>query len=766
LNRPAEAFEQLSQALRSNPGNAEIWNRRGLVLCALGRFDEAGRDFDRAVKLNPRYAEALCNRGKVLATLRRLDEALAAFEGAVAVEPKLVDAWYCRGNACYELERYDEAQAAFEQVLKLRPDRPDAWLGRGNVAYKLKLYGKAIAAYDRALALHPSYAEAHSNRATVLVDKASYRQAIMGFEAALRLKPDLTDAWTGIGSAYGQLGEFDKAGLAFDKALALNPHLVKAWVGRGNLLAIVKRYEDAHVAFNRALERDPQFGEAWMGKAYALEQLRRLDEAIVACDRALALDPESGFAAGTRLNLKLLACNWTSLDAEISQLLNLTRSQQPSRGGAFDPALDAHIAPGKIAQPLVMARLVDDPAVLLRCAVNWAHAYASHPAPFVHTRRARAGKIRLGYLSQDFVQQHPTGRGLIELFEKHDTSRFELHGVSLSATDRSSARRRIEASFAEFHDVSALSDDAAANLVHRLDLDVIVEMVPFSRDSRPAILACRPVPVQVNGWSAGYSSGARHLDYILGDSLLLPFSDQAFFSEKIVHLPQTCFPYDSTQPIADRIPQRSEEGLPEGSFVFCSFNSSYKNTPRFFAVWMRLLREVDGSVLWLARNNNFAVANLRRAASQAGIDPNRLVFAAKCDAIEDHLARHKLADLVLDTLPYNSQTTAMDALWAGVPVLTCVGRSYAGRFAMSQLRGIGAPELIAPDLEAYERFAIGLARDPQRLRLIRAKIQNNRLTTPLFDTERLCRELESAYASMVDIWRRGEAPRSFSVESS
>jgi predicted O-linked N-acetylglucosamine transferase (SPINDLY family) len=291
-------------------------------------------------------------------------------------------------------------------------------------------------------------------------------------------------------------------------------------------------------------------------------------------------------------------------------------------------------------------------------------------------------------------------------------------------------------------------------------------MVPHSHGSRPAILAHRPAPVQVNGWSAGYSTGTPYLDYILGDPLMLPFSDQPFFSEKIVHLPHTCFPYDSKQKIAARLPQRAEEGLPERGFVFCSFNNSYKITPKFFAVWMRLLREVPDSVIWLARNNDFTVANLRRAAEEAGIDPARLIFAEVRPAIEDHLARHQLADLVLDTLPYNAQTTAMDALWAGIPVLTCAGRSYAGRFATSQLHEIGVPELIAPDLAAYEQLAVALARDPQRLRQIRTTIENNRSTTPLFDTRRLCRELESAYTTMIDIWRRGEAPQSFSVDAS
>jgi protein O-GlcNAc transferase len=763
LNRPAEAFERLSQVLRSNPSDAETWNRRGLVLCALGRFDDASRDFGRAVELNPRYAEALCNRGKALATLGRLREALAAFDGALALEPNLADAWYCRGNTCQGLNRYDEARSAFDKALALRPDFAEAVLGRGNVCYALKQFGDAIAAYDEAIARNPGYAEAINNRATALLDLGRHRDAISGFEKALQLRPDFADAWLGLGGACYELPEFEKAGAAYERALGLNPRLVKAWIGQGNVLARGKQYQQALAAFDQALALDPHYAEVWIGRAEVLEAMRRFDEAIVACDRALAINPALGYGAGTRLNLKLLSCDWTNLKDETAQLVEGTR-RQASFDLQADASSDARIGIGKIAQPLVLARLIDDAAVLQASAVNWIRVYASCPTPFVHAPRPRAGKPRLGYLSQDF-RQHVTGRGFVEMFEKHDTSRFDLYGISLAPDDGSAVRKRIEAAFGQFHDVSALGDEAAARRIRELAIDVIVEMVPLSDGSRPAILAHRPAPIQVNGWSAGYSTGAPHLDYVLGDAVTLPFSDQPFYTEKIVHLPHTCFGYDSTQVANPRVPDRAEEGLPQDGFVFCSFNTSYKILPEFFAIWMRLLHRVEGSVLWLARNNDFSAANLRRAASEAGIDPKRLVFAQVRPAIEDHLARHRLADLALDTLPYNAQSTAMDALWAGVPILTCAGRSFCGRLAMSQLQSISLPELIAEDVRAYEELAVALAREPERLKQIRRKLERNRLTSPLFDTARLCRELEAAYETMMEIWHRGEKPRSFAVKA-
>jgi predicted O-linked N-acetylglucosamine transferase (SPINDLY family) len=255
------------------------------------------------------------------------------------------------------------------------------------------------------------------------------------------------------------------------------------------------------------------------------------------------------------------------------------------------------------------------------------------------------------------------------------------------------------------------------------------------------------------------------MDYIIGDPWTLPAGDERFFTEKVARLPHSWFAHDSTTAISSRVPTRAEEGLPERGFVFCCFNNSYKITPTFFAVWMRLLREVPNGVLWLARNNDFAAANLARAAKDAGVDPGRLVFAKVRPAIEEHLARHQLADLFLDTLPYNAQMTAIDALWAGLPAVTCAGRAFAGRAAMSMLHDLDLAELIARDLEGYEQLAIALARDPPRLKQIRQKLAGNRLTAPLFDTARLCADLEAAYTTMTEIRMRGERPQNFSVDA-
>jgi len=758
-HRPVEALERFSQALRINSNDAETWNRRGLTLCALQRFDQAGQDFDHAIEINPGYAEAYCNKGKALATLGRTEDALPAFDRAIALEPNFADAWYCRGNACNELKRNDEARAAFDRVLALQPDRAEAWLGRANACFGLDLHDAAIAAYEKALVLNPHYAEAHNNRATVLLEIKQYGRAIAGFERSLQLKPNLADAWLGLGASYYEISEFDKSHAAYEKALALNPGLVKAWVGRGNIDATFKRYNEALTAFDKASELDPNYIEVWIGRAEALAGMGRLDAAIGACDHALKLAPELGYVFGARLSLKLLACDWTNLDIETDQLGKLLRRQELASGG--DDASASHrVGRAQFAQPLGVARLIDDSSVLHACAVNWTHAYASHPPRFEHQPRKRGGKIRLGYLSPDFGR-HVTGFGIVEMLEKHDRGGFTLHGLSLARDDGSAIRRRIAGAFDQFEDLSRVDDETAARHIYSLGLDLVVEIAPLSRGSRPAILAHRPAPIQVNYGPPGYSTGATFMDYIIADEWTLPPSDRRFFTEKVAYIPNSWFAHDATVAISPTIPTKSDEGLPDNGFVFCCFNTSYKITPEFFAIWMRLLHAVDGSVLWLARNNVSAVLNLRCAARDAGIDPDRLIFAEVRPDIADHLARHRLADLFLDTLPYNAQTTAMDALWAGLPVLTCAGRSFAGRTAVSILYSMDLPELVTADTAAYERLAIELARDPWRLSRLRAKVKANRTTTPLFDTGRLCRELEFAYATMVDIYWRGESPRSF-----
>ena len=353
---------------------------------------------------------------------------------------------------------------------------------------------------------------------------------------------------------------------------------------------------------------------------------------------------------------------------------------------------------------------------------------------------------------------------IAELLERHDSARFEIIGVSCGPDDRSEMRARLVAAFDQFVDVRGKSDAEVARLLSELKVDIAVDLNGYTRDCRPGILAHRPAPIQVNYLGFPGTMGADFIDYIIADEVVLPFDQQRFYSERIVHLPDCCQPNDRRRQIADRTPARAEVGLPEHGFVFCSFNNSWKITPEVFDVWMRLLKAIDGSVFWL-REDAAVERNLRKEAAARGIDPGRLIFAPPMKRLEDHLARHRLADLFLDTLPYNAHTTASDALWVGLPVLTCMGNAFAGRVAASLLNAIGLPELVTHSIEDYEALALRLAKDPSLLEGYRNRLATNRLTHPLFDTDRFRHHIEAAYLQMWEIWQRGEQPRSFAVEA-
>jgi predicted O-linked N-acetylglucosamine transferase (SPINDLY family) len=373
----------------------------------------------------------------------------------------------------------------------------------------------------------------------------------------------------------------------------------------------------------------------------------------------------------------------------------------------------------------------------------------------------RHDKLRAAYLSADF-HRHATAYLMAELFERHDRSRFEIIGVSFGVDDKSETRKRLVAAFDQFYDVRGKSDEEVAKLLHDLQVDIAIDLKGYTEDARPGILAFRPAPIQASYLGFPGTMGVEFIDYIIADKTVAPFEHQPFYMEKIVHLPDCYQVNDTKRKIAERTPTRQQAELPQQGFVFCCFNNNWKITPDVFGVWMRLLHAVEGSVLWLLGDNESTERNLRMEAQARGIDPVRIVFASRLP-LDEHLARHRVADLFLDTLPYNAHTTASDALWAGLPVLTREGTAFAGRVAASLLHAIGLPELVTHSIEDYEALALRLARDPSLLQGYRNRLATNRLTHPLFDTERFRRHIEAAYLQMWEIWQRGEQPRSFAI---
>src|SRR6185369_7371278 len=430
----------------------------------------------------------------------------------------------------------------------------------------------------------------------------------------------------------------------------------------------------------------------------------------------------------------------------------------------FGSDLNEHVRGKKsIVSPFLLLGYRDDPKLQLQCAKNYIdYIVPAPPQPIWNGQTWRNDKLRVAYVSGDF-NSHPVAFLAAELFEKHDRSKFEFIGISFGMDDGSEMRRRLVAAFDRFYDVRSISDSTVAKLLGELQADIAIDLTGYTQNERPAIFAHRPAPIQVNYLGYPGTMGAPFIDYVIADKIVAPFELQPHFSEKIVHLPDCYQANDTKRKIAARAPTRQEAGLPDQAFVFCCFNNSWKITPEVFDVWMRLLHQVEDSVLWLLSDKGGAGRNLRAQAQRHGIDPSRIVFASQMPP-DEHLARHALADLFLDTLPYNAHTTASDALWTGLPLVTCIGVAVAGRVAASILHAASVPELITANLAEYEGLALKLAKDPARLAAMRAKLVRNRDTCALFNTDRFARHIEAAFVTMWETWQRGEKPKSFSVE--
>ena len=745
LNRHEEALATFDKTVAIFPNDAEAFNNRGNVLSALERYDQALASYDRALTIRPNYAEALNNRGNVLLALQRYNDALASYDVALAARSNNAEALKNRGLALEALARYEEALRSYVRALLIRPDYAEAHYQRGNVLARLKRYEEAVRSYDKAVCLSPDYAEAHDNRGNALAELKRYEEALASHDRALALRPDYAGAFNNRGIALEQLRRYEEALESFDQALLLKPDYAEALGNRGNTLSKLKCFELALTAYDQALTIKADDAEALCNRGSALSALRRHELAAASYEQALAVSPDDGTALCGLAGAALAVCDWRRT-AELGRRL----------------ADHVREARSPIA-PFALLGHCDDPSLLLRCAENFvAQQIPVPPPPLSDGIRARHEKIRVAYLSADF-RSHVMAYQVAELFELHDRARFEVIGVSFADDDGSDIRARLIKGFDRFIDVTARADGEVARLLHELEVDIAVDLMGHTLDARTGIFAYRPAPIQVAYLGYPGTSGADFIDYIIADEIVLPFDQQPFYTEKIVQLPECFFVNDSRRVISPTTPARRDAGLPEDGFVFCCFNNTAKIQPAMFDIWMRLLRRVGGSVLWLGQGNSSAPDNLRREAAARGVDPERLIFAGHLPAIEDHLARHRIADLFLDTLPYNAHGTASAALWAGLPVLTCRGKTFAGRVGASLLQAVDLPELVTESLDAYEALALRVAGDASLLGQVRGKLAQHRQSSPLFNGERFCRHLESAYSMMWERWQRGESRQGFRV---
>jgi predicted O-linked N-acetylglucosamine transferase (SPINDLY family) len=651
----------------------------------------------------------------------------------MAIEETLAHA-----TRCFRRGELGAAEALLSRVLAENPRHAEALHYLGVCCYRRGDCEAAVTHIRAALEVDNSSPYAHSNLGLALKRLQRLDEAIASFDAAIARAPGVAAFRSNRGLAYAEMRRFDAAQADFGKAVELDPNMAEAHSNRGKALIELGRFDAALEHIDRAIALRPDLAEAHCNRALAYRETSRFAEAMESCKRVIEIDPGFPNMAGYWLHDMMRACAWDDLALARARVLQMIDADEPA------------------ADPFVVLGIPSTPAQQQRCARCYRRGRFPASKPWSEAERNAHDRIRIGYFSADF-HNHAIAHLIAELLERHDRARFEIIGFSYGPERHDAWRRRIEKAVDRMVECASYADEEIAGLARQTEIDIAVDLMGYTRNARPGIFAFRPAPIQVNYLGFPGTMGMDCIDYIIADSTLIPASEETAYDEKVVYMPHSYQANDSTKLISDKPVDRVGHGLPEDGFVYCCFNNNHKISPEVFDIWMRLLRANERSVLWLFAGNPAATENLRKEAGSRGVAPGRLIFAPRRE-LSEHLARHRLADLFLDTFYYNAHTTASDALWAGLPVITRLGDTFAGRVAASLLRALDLPELVTETEAQYEALALHLTRNPEELAAIREKLARHRTSRPLFDAAGFAADIETAYHAMWDRYRTGLPP--------
>jgi predicted O-linked N-acetylglucosamine transferase (SPINDLY family) len=735
----AAAIASYNTALRLKPNHPEAHNNLGIALQEQGNLAAAIDSFNTAIKLKHNFPDSHNNLGNALRQLDDVVAAIASYNTALRLNPNYPEAHNNLGLALQEQGNLAAAIDSFNAAIQLKPNFPDAHNNLGNALRQVNDVAAAISSYNTALKLKPNYPEAHYNLGITFQEQGNLAAAIDSYKTAIQLKPSFPDAHNNLGAVLQDQRDLTAAITSYKTTIRLKPNYPEAHNNLGLALQEQGDLTGAINSYKIALQLKPHFPEVHNNLGNALQELGDLTAAIGSFNTALQLNPDYPFVVGSMTHLLCNNCEWSELAPLVSQITQAVCADEP------------------ITPPFALLALVDDLRLHRQAAATWVRELKT-PSSSLRPLAAkpRGERIHIAYLSADF-HNHATSYLMAELFELHDRDRFELTAISFGPAQESTMRQRLAMAFDRFEEVNNTSDIEVARMCREIGVDLAVDLKGFTQNCRAGILAHRCAPIQINWLGYPGTMAAPFIDYIVADHTLVSKDDLNDYSEKLIWLPDSYQVNDGKRVISDKTFTRAECGLPEMGFVFCCFNNNYKILPHTFDVWMQILKRVPDSILWLLEGNPTAAANLRREALARGIAPERLVFAKRMPLAE-HLARHRLANLFIDSWPYNAHTTASDALWSGLPVLTRAGRSFASRVAASLLQAIGMPELITRSDQHYEDLAVALAQDRARLQALQQKLAANRLNQPLFNCERFTRNLESAFEQVMERYWAGAEP--------
>lgn len=683
--------------LANSPSNdVRVFYNLGLIYQTLNRNHEALDAYDKALKILPDDIETLINKCSLLNDLHDSIAALKIANHVITLKPQIPQAWLNKGLAQISLHQLNDGINSYHQALRLDNKYCEAWT---NLAVAYFLQGKlqeSLEACDTSISINPNNAEAHLNKATILIEIKQYKKSIAELDQVLALSPNNYKALSNKGLALTQLRQFDAAINCLDSAINLNPNHPNSWFNKGLLLSEVSKY----------------------------------DESIICFQKLFSLEPNIDWADGELIHTKMKICLWEDdFDKQIESLKNKILVGQ------------------KVISPFALLPIIDDPKLHKDCSEIFIKTTVNSYTESINVINKNK-KIKVGYFSADF-HNHATSYLMAEFFELHNKNDFEIYAFSYGPNNLDEFQKRLKCAFNQFIDVSNSTNFEILELCQELNIDIAVDLKGYTQDARIELFSLRLAPIQIQYLGYPGTLAADYYDYVVADKIVISDINREFFTEKVIYLPNCYQVNDSKKIIPDKKFLREELGLPIDGFVFCCFNNNYKITPIIFDSWMRILENVPNSVLWLYEDNDFVSKNIKTEASKRNIDPNRIIFAKKM-SLSDHLSRYYLADLFLDTFPYNAHTTASDALWCGLPLITISGNSFASRVARSLLRATNLEDDLATlSFEEYETLAINLAKNPEKLSFIRSQLISNRFKCRLFDTSLFTKYVEDAYKKVI-----------------
>ena len=630
----------------------------------------------------------------------------------------------------YKKGNIQEALKIYLELQKKKKNDPKVLFQIGNAYFQTKKINLAIDFYKKVTVIDKNHFNAFNNLGGALATIGNYEDAIDSFKKTIEIKPDYSDAYSNIGNCYLYIKDHENSIENFKKAIELNKENSFAYNGLGSAFKELDNNNEAVINYKKAVEIKPDYFIAYYNLGTTLCTIKNFEEAKEAFEKVLELKPDHDYTIGKLIHTKMMLSDWTNLDTNLNKMINSINAKK------------------KVIDPFPILSLIDNPAYH---KIN-ADIFVDYKFNGLNRRKIednpKKQKIKIGYFSPDF-REHPTLYLMMDVFNLHDKSKFDVYAFSFGPQGKGDAYKKSKGLFKEFFDVKNMTDEEIINLCKEIGIEIAIDLCGYTSWNKASIFYKRVAPIQINYLGYAGTMGGSFMDYIIADKILIPESHKKFFAEEVIHMPNCYQANPKNLKISNKKLNKTDFGLPENQIIFCNFNASYKITPTMFTAWTNIMKKVPNSVLWLmGTKGNSSSENIWREGEKRNIDRKRIIFTKYMES-EDHLNRLQLVDIFLDTFPYNAHTTSSDAIRMGIPIVTLIGKSFASRVSASILNQVNMSQLVTNNIEDFEKTAIELATNKEKLKEIKSEIKKYILDSKLFDSLTFTKNLEKIYENLV-----------------